>query len=200
MGKTAILITLCVLASLLFGCGYSLQNSHNPLKDKEGIERVFIAPVINNTYKAGIENTVYNALVQNMVAHRRILLVRDPEQADAILQGVVTTANSSPSGAAAANSISPVGLGNPNITVAQSYNAHLSCDFRLSRRKLLNPKQKGLVWSSHFDRNKSIPAANQLDVYGTTSALINQSELDRALSEMASSMMSDVHESMLAMF
>ena len=193
-----ILLSLTLLGSS--GCGYSLQNSHNPLKEKEGIERIFISPVINNTYKAGVENVVYNALVQNMVAHRRVILVRDPEQADAILQGTVSTANSTVSAVTSANSVSPVGLGNQYVTVAQAYTAQLSCEFRLTRRHLTAPKQKGVVWSAHFDRSKQIPAANQLDVYGTTSALINESELDRALSDMASSMMSDVHESMLAMF
>ena len=41
---------------------------------------------------------------------------------------------------------------------------------------------------------------NQLGVIGNTSALINDSEFERSLADLAASMMGDLHESMLAMF
>src|SRR6185312_2812483 len=86
-----------------------------------------------------------------------------------------------------------------NIQIATEYSATLSCDFMLVRPHPA-PKQKAVVWTGSFSRSKLFEASNNLGAEGDTSALINESEFDRALSDMASSMMDDVHESMLAMF
>jgi hypothetical protein len=192
------------LAALLFlvsGCGYTLQNSHNPLADREGVRRVYVSPLVNNTYKGGVENLVFNALVRVLAAHHRITLVQNPEDADAILNGTVAEAFSAASAATSAANLNPVGLLNRgDVIVASEYTAVLTCRFDLLRRGAIPPGKKATLWTSTFSRSKPFPAANQVGSLGTTSALINDSEFDRALSDLASSMMGDVHESMLAMF
>lgn len=197
-------------ASLLVtGCGYYLQTSHNELLDKEGIRKVYIKPLINNTYKPGVENVVYNALIRILLSHRRVKIVQNEQDADAVLQGTVSVAQFSIAGSAYAYQLAPYLGGNAvlpgsglNISltsIATVYMASLGCDFTLNRR-VVPPGKRKLVWGSSFSRNEPFSAANQLDVPGTTSALINDSEFERALSEMANNMMYDVHESMLAMF
>ena len=213
--------------------------------------------MINNSYKAGVENTVYSNLVRTLTAHGKIQLVQDPENADAILQGTVTTATSVGTAGTAVGNLTPTGLGANLVTAAfgitTEYSATLGCTFTLTRRqqtqadhlrerlkmeadqkrladtfeetkKVQGPLIKGplttegpqsldatklaqmkvpkrsVIWSSTFSRSKPFPGANQLDVPGTTSSLINDSEFDRALSDLSRSMMDDVHESMLAMF
>jgi hypothetical protein len=189
------------VASVMSGCGYSFQTSKNPLAEKEGIRKVFIANMINNTYKPGVENQVYNAVLQTMAVHRRIKIVSTQEDADAILKGFVNIASY------ASDSSAPVtsGLGLPNnlaaesLLVANEYVATLSCSFILERT---HPEtgQRKVVWTSGFSRTTPFGASNQVGVYGTTSALLNESEFDRALGNMSVSMSEDVHESMLDMF
>jgi hypothetical protein len=191
------------VAIALSGCGYALQNSHSPLADKEGVHRIYVKPLVNNSYKAGVENLVYNTLLRTISAGRRVELVSSPEEADAVLVGTIDTAMSSVVATATGNTLNafPSAAGNEylNNNVASIYSATLSCTFTLNRSQTL-PGKRQRIWNSAFSRVEFFPASNQLGSYGTTSPLINDSEFDRALGDLARSMMGDVHESMLAMF
>ena len=199
-------IALAMAISLLGGgCGYGFQNSKNPLAVKEGITKIYVEPLVNNTYKAGVENVVYNNLIRTLTSHRRVVLVRHRGDADAFLQGTVQTASYVQNAGTSVAGLSPQGLAaslslpTQSYVVSTEYMATLGCSFYLTRRVI--PKGKvGLVWSASFGRQEPFPGANQLDVPGTTSALINESEFERALEDLAHKMMDDVHESMLAMF
>lgn len=186
------------------GCGYTLQNSRSVLAEKEGVRKIYVAPILNNTYKAGVENIVYNALVRTLSVHRRAVLVTREDEADAVLKGMVTQAKFGPSATVPANQLNPVNTLSSTdrlstVLVATEYSVALVCSFEL-RRVHPSAQQKPVVWASSFSRGKPFAAANQLGTLGDTSALINESEFDRALLDLASSMMNDVHESMLAMF
>jgi hypothetical protein len=189
------------------GCGYSLQSSHSEFLERENIHSIYVKPLVNNTFKPGIENVVYNSLIRTLLSHRRVKLVQDEQSADAVLQGNVTAAIYSVAGSTTANSLYPssaltnpyIANSLPNTSVAFIYQATLNCDFTLSRR-FVPPGKRRLLWTSPFSRTKTFSAANQLDVPGATSALINESEFERALNELSVSMMDDVHEFMLAMF
>ena len=207
-------LTIIGLALLLTACGYTLQNSQNPLRDKEGVTRIYVAPIVNSTYKPGIENVVYNSLLRSLSSRHALELVRDPELADATLYGTVVIASQSISASNTTNNIQPYNMtpdrrnNNPNGTVnatnssvvATQYTADLQCSFNLQRRKLKFAKQPKQIWGASFDRSEPFAGSNQLDIYGTTSALINDSELDRALTDLASTMMIDVEEAMLSVF
>jgi hypothetical protein len=198
-------IFLCVWMLGLTACGYTFQNAKNPLLEKEGIHKVYIEPITNESYKAGIENTVYNSLVRAIFSHHKVTLVSNRADADAILSGSVLTANYGMNIQAAVAGLNPKDLAerlklpSREFAVAQDYMATLGCSFSLVRAVPHRKKRTGL-WASSFSRTKPFPGANQIDVPGTTSALINESEFERTLSELAKSMMDDVHESMLAMF
>jgi hypothetical protein len=197
------------------GCGYTLQNSHNELLEKQGIERIYVKPLTNNTYKPGVENTVYNALIRTILTHRRVRLVTEPSSADAVLTGIVTQAQFGVTGTSSANGLYPVTLSSDKaqikhygpspdsdlsrISIATIYTATLGCDLTLDRRIEVRGKRTK-IWLGSFLKSKPFPASNQLDVPGTTSALINESEFERALGEIAVNMMDEVHESMLSMF
>lgn len=194
----------------LSGCGYTLQTSDSKDLEKEGIRKVFVSPLVNNTYKAGVENLVYNALVKTLASHKKVIVVQSIHDADATLSGTITNATFAANSTQFGNTLSPSGFEKypkfkeqyshfGSFSVAATYRAFLGCHFYLMRRNP-PPGKRAMVWNMPFAKDKPYNASNQLGPMGTTSALINESEFDRALSDLAISLMEDVHESMLARF
>lgn len=195
---------LCVaMLGVLGGCGYAFQNSTNTLYLKEGVQSVYVSPITNAAFRPGVENLVYNNLIRVISVHRKIKLVQSAEAADAILYGSVVNASYAGSFGTAVKALKPNGLGEnlpqKDFNVSTIYTAFLSCSFELVNQRT-KPGRKSTIWGASFNRSKTFPGSNQLDVPGTTSALINDSEFDRALVDMARSMMDDVHESMIETF
>ncbi len=190
------------LGALLSGCGYTLQGSRSEYFEKEGISRIYVKPLLNNSFQPGAENIVYNALVKTLSAHKRVKIVQNINDSDAVLQGTVSGAQFTHKTPTPVSSLMPklpeITIQDPR-SVTSIFTASLSCSFNLVRRQAVRGKGTGL-WGASFGKARDFPAAAVLDVPGTTSALINQSEFERALIELASNMMEDVHESMLAMF
>jgi hypothetical protein len=186
-------ILLSVLTLALSGCAYTLQNSHSPLSEKENIHRIYIRPLVNNTYKVGVENTVFNALLKNIVAHRRVAVVGRPEEADAVLEGTVTLAQYTFLAATQINTT------NVSRAVTSQYSATLGCSFILNRRNPA-PGQRKALWGGGFQRSLPFNSSVQAGTRGETTAPLNESEFDRVLADLAGGMVAEVHESMLAMF
>ena len=196
--RTALFSLSALVLGAVSGCGYALENSRNNSLKEVGVERVYVAPVKNLTYKPGVENLVYNELVQALLAGRRVKLVDSIDVADAVLESSVERATYTPSATTSASSIYPDTIAAIEITVATEYQADFMCSFRLRRQK------KGVasedVWGSSFTRTRRFAGNNQKIEYGTTSGLINESEFDRTLKEVAHGMMADVHQAMVARF
>jgi len=196
--RTALIPFFALFLGAVSGCGYALENSRNNSLKEVGVERVYVAPVKNMTYKPGVENLVYNELVQVILAGRRVKLVDSIEQADAVLESSVERASYTPSATTSAASVFPAPVAAIEITVATEYQADVVCTFQLRRQR------KGVaaeaVWGSQFSRARRFAGNNQKVEYGTTSGLINESEFDRTLREVAHGMMADVHEAMVARF
>lgn len=181
-----ILLPLLLLCS---SCGYILQNSKSPLSETEGIRKIYIKPIVNNTYKVGVENAVFNDLLQNIVAHRRVSIVGRADEADGILEGTVTIAQYN---ILAATVVAGRG-------VSSQYTATLACSFVLLRPSP-GPKQRKIIWSGGFQRSEPFASSVQAGTRGETTAPLNESEFDRVLQDLATGMVAEVHESMLAMF
>lgn len=190
--------SLFVTAVFASGCGYTLQNSRSNSLREVGVEKIYVSPVNNRTYKPGVENLFYNELIQILRAGRRVKIVDRPELADAILEADVLTAVYSPTATTSANSVFPTDVAAIQITVATEYQADVGCAFRLSRQKAGFATDR--VWESTFNRSRRFAGNNQKVEFGTTSGLINESEFERTLREIAHGMMQDVHEAMLARF
>lgn len=188
--------------TFLSACSYRLQGTQNILKDEQKVERLYIAPMANITYKPGVEILVYNSLIKRIGAQGAFRIVSDRATADAVIEGRVTQADQTVETHEATSNLNPKGAGLPNIRVAVLYRAWMSCEFTLTRLRPTeqDPIAPRVIWSSTFQRNKFFPANTQLGVAGTTSNLINESELDRALAELSENMMSDVYESMFSLF
>jgi hypothetical protein len=195
---------LALFLLMASGCGYTLQSQHSKDLEKEGIRKIFISPVVNNTYHSGIDSVVYNALLRSLSTFRGVTIVQDPENADAVLSATINQADSFVSASVSANNLAPANLPNASILisdylVATQYNAVLGCSFNLLRRNP-PPGKKGTLWAGSFNRSQLYQASNQLSSLGTTSPLINDSEFDRTILSISHDMMIDVREAMLARF
>lgn len=200
-------LMLIVIASA--GCGYSLQSTRDSELERLGIRRIYVSPLINNSYKSGVENLVYNALVKGLSMRKNVVIVQSVEDADAIVTGAVTNATYTGSPARTANTLA-LGPGSTlqvpsrfsSIQLASEFTATLSCEFSMQRvehKDRAVTRQVGL-WSASFTRSRPFPATIQLGALGNTSALITDSEFDRTLSDMAQNMMGDVREALLNRF
>lgn len=196
--RTALSV-LAMMSAFASGCGYTLQSTKTNSLQEIGVERVYVSPVKNHSYKPGVENLFYNELIQALLAGKRVHLVDRPEIADAILSASVDRASYAPSATTSSDSIFPTSVATIQITVATEYQADVSCSFVLNRQQN-GAKTGDPIWESTFARSRRFSASNQKAEYGTTSGLINESEFERSLRLVAHGMMQDVHESMVARF
>jgi len=202
--RVLLLLLLGLVAWTQGGCGYHLQTSRNPLFEAQGLRTVHVARVANDTFRPGAENVVYNAVLKRIAAGRKLQLVHSVEEADAVLTTRVVTAESVPAGGAETwrESLGPA-PGKIAVTtggkIATAYFAQVVCNFELKRTHPESAK-KALVWGGQIARGKPYSSAVQLDVPGTTTALINASELDRAIGDLATQIADDMHQAMLDLF
>ena len=181
----------------LLACGYSLQTSRSELVEREGIHKLYIRPVTNNTLRLGVENIVYNALIRSVAAYRHVRLVQNLADADSFLDSTIWEVKSTVSASQSAGTF-PVTFYS-TLPVANEYSAQLVCQFSLF--KIADSKgPTRLLWGSNFTRQKLFPAFVALGVPGTTSPLITETEFYRTIGDLAQSMMDDVHESMFSIF
>jgi hypothetical protein len=171
-------------------CGYALRTSKDSPRFSEwGVRRVYIRPIQNETFRAGVENSVYTQTVRMISSTPGLRSVNSPEDADAEWVGTVRVAQRTVSGETKASDLNPKNLGSPLLLVASEYTASLACSFALT--------QKGkTLWSGDFQRARPFPANSQVGALGSTGALINESEFERALGEVAADMMVDVRSSL----
>ncbi len=201
-------IAIALLAFGLSGCGYTLQTSKSPLVEREKIETVYVEPATNATLRMGVENVVYNALIRNLSVHKTLRMVSKPEYADSILRSNIDTLSVGSAGVTPGENL----LGVPQyskyyagIPFTTYYSATLQCSFTLLKRlrgaKLgAKSDETTTLWGSTFARTKTYPTFLRTGPEGTTSPLITDSELDRVLGEIVTSIMDDVHENMLNSF
>jgi hypothetical protein len=175
----------------------------SPVLENAGIHKIYLKPVLNNSYKAGAELVVYNALQKKVMGQGELRLVESEAQADAVINAAVTGADYALLSSTAGSNLEPKSISGAfkNYAVASVYSASLSCSFSLTATERSRVPAGGRrVWGASFARNKAFQANNQIGVLGTTSAIINDSEFERALNDLAEGMMVDVYESLLSMF
>ncbi len=198
-----VFILACIALSFgCGGCGYGFQRTQKPIFGKQEIARLYVEPLVNNTFKPGIENLVYNALVKKLSLQKNLPIVAQRADADAVLKGVVNNAIYIGAGAADASQLSDNAFLPPerrfrsSVTISTEYAATLNCTFKLLH---YNDESK-VLWIQGFNQTKKFPGSNRLDVFGTTSTQVNESEFDRALGDLAEGMMNDLYESLFWRF
>lgn len=188
------------LGSLLIfaaGCAYSVRRSDNPVLREIGVSRLYVETFVNRTFKPGVDIIVQSAIERMIRSQGQVRVVKTREEADSVLKAEITNARFNASASTTGDRLQPTSIGSQfsNNTVATVYQASLGCVVSLERKSAA-----GALWRTEFNRSKAFPGSNQLGVYGTTSSLINESEFERALDDLAAQIALDVHESMVGIF
>lgn len=180
------------------GCGgYSFESRGNTWK-KEGVQRVFISTLENKTLKTGVEVPFAAALMREFSRGNRIKLVGKEHEADAILEAAVEIVDTRSFSQATVAQISP---NDPkaqelsDFAVTSEYIVSASMSVQL--RRVRDSKQ---LWSQSFSRSKIFPGSNKFGLQGSTSMIINGSQEQLALSEIAQFLASDAHDAMFEAF
>ncbi len=87
--KNAVLFFL--VAFLLVACGYRFAGTGEL---PEGVEKIYIEVLKNPTSQTGIERIVTNQLIVEFTRQGERRIVSSPEQADAILKGIIANVQS----------------------------------------------------------------------------------------------------------
>jgi hypothetical protein len=169
------------------GCAYRLQGAHNPLREL-GIQKIYVEGFRNATYRPGIEHLFTTAMIREIGRAKAFELVNEASQADAILTGTITGADSSP------GSTKQIQIGSSAVDVAAEYNASVVCAVELHDRR------KRLVFSQSVSGSKIHPGSAQKGDAGATAPLINDSEQRLAIQFLASQMMASVYQRMIDTF
>ncbi|MGH7828289.1 MAG: LPS assembly lipoprotein LptE [Candidatus Binatia bacterium] len=148
---------VAVLIPGLFGCGYRFAGESDFLP--QDIRTIYVEPFIDRSREIGIATELTSALRSEFYRRGRLRLVDQPEQADAILTGVVR------------DFVANVASVNRKDEVLQ-YEAVLTLDATLRRRE---PSE--VLWRTQGTRLTEIFAGSRAAVV-TTSAEFHSGTLD----------------------
>ncbi|NDG85471.1 MAG: hypothetical protein EBX52_10620 [Proteobacteria bacterium] len=185
------LFILVPILALLPACGYTLRGNTRVFFENHQIRTLYVSPVKNNSFKAGVEIMVYNALRKRVAQGGYVRIVDSRNLADGELVATVLDASYSPAGITTTDQIAPIGSGPKTVQIASEYSVNLSIGFQL-----LDLKSNKSLWADSVSRSKSFSASTYLGALGTTSALINESDYERSLSELSNGIVMDAEESM----
>ncbi len=189
------LIPVLFLAFGLSSCGYTLRGSSRPFFAKHGIKVLYVPPVKNQSYKAGAEITLYNALRKKMAQGGYVSVIGDANLADATLSAIVMDASYVPAAITTADQIAPLGSGPNSVQIASSYDVTLKVVFILSENKTGKT-----LWRDVLRREKTFAATTYIGPLGSTSALINDSDFERTLTDLSVGICEDAEELINSIF
>ncbi|MBI2606061.1 MAG: hypothetical protein HYW49_08280 [Deltaproteobacteria bacterium] len=184
------------LAFALSACGYSWQTRNNPWKS-QGIEKVYINIMTNNSLRAGAEVPFTSAFVKAFSRGNKVRVVSRPEDADAVVDAVLDSVSASISSSTTVPSLTAdiAATDLSDMVIATEYVAKANVTVNLVRRS-----DGTQLISQSFDRVKVFPGNNRFGLPGTTSVLINDSQQQLALNEIAQVIASDAYDTILEAF
>ena len=188
MLRRALACCATLLSLLTAGCGYRFQGAHNPLREL-GIQRIYVSGFRNVTFRPGIEQFFTSAMVREIARSKSFELVGSESTADAIVSGVVASAESAGSGAT-----KNFKIGEREVDIATEYNASVSCSVSLRDRRGRE------LFSQTVSAEKVHPGAAQVGDAGATAPLTNDSEQRLAIQFLATQMMASVYQRMIDAF
>lgn len=186
MARQFSILLLCVIGTVLAGCGYQFQGKRNPLKEL-GIEKIYVEGFTNQTYRPGIEQLFSTSMIREIQKARSFHIVSNPKEADAILSGTVTVADSGVSSTTSA-------VIEKTVNVAAEYNVSVSCAIQLTDR------HGRIVFAQTVSDSKIYPGVVRTGDAGATGPLVNESEQRLAIQFLASQMMASAYQRMIDTF
>jgi hypothetical protein len=126
-------------------------------------------------------------------------VVSDLADADGIVDGVISTISSDINATTTVPQIArPEDKESQDFSdtvIATEYVSTAVVNMTLIRRK-----DSTTLWSQSFNQRKPYPSSNRFGLPGTTSMLINDSQHQMALAEIAKNMANDIYDNMLEAF
>lgn len=144
------------LLALLTGCGYHMSGAVRLSSD---IRTIAVPVFYNDTFEPALENAVTSAVKQEFLTNGRLEVVNDPDQADLILKGTVTSFG-----------LTPLSFDRDKSVVLE-YRIRIRAAIRLE-----NPRTKKILW-----QNSGIEATAEYLVNPDTAA--NRVAQDHAVAE-----------------
>lgn len=187
MGKISLFLAISAALGLP-ACGYYFQGTRNPLKDLH-IETIYVEAFTNKSYRPGIEQFFTAAMAREVEKGKAFRLVNSPKAADAIMRGVISSAEGTLS------STRQITL-TPEITaqVGAEYSASVSCSITLVDRT------GKAVFGQSISDQKIYPGSVLAGNAGATVPLVNESEQRLAFQSLASQMMANLYQRMIDIF
>lgn len=186
------------LSILAGGCGYSWQGNANPWAAK-GVKTIYVRSLRNDTLHSGAEVSFTSALVKVLSRGTKIQLVADEKLADGVIEGTVDTILNAPSGPGTTVgqlTKNPSQIGTlADVPIAGDYIATASITVTLLRNS-----DHSTLWHQGFTQSKIYPGNNRYGASGNTSALINASQQQFAINEIAQFIARDVYDAMFEAF
>ena len=185
------------LFSFFSGCGYHFRGSDNPWK-ADGIEKVYIRNVDNNTMTVGLDAMVRSATHRELSRGKRFVVVTSKEDADGFIDAVISEAHSAINTTTTVSAIAPKNSTAANLgdfVIASDYRANLSVVYTLVRKR-----DQKLLFSKSFSDNRLYQGGNNYGLKGSTSSLMNQSQERISLEELTARLASDMQDTMLEAF
>jgi hypothetical protein len=180
---------LAICSVLLVACGYTLQGTKNPLHDF-GIQTIYVKGFTNITYRPGLEQMFTTAMIREIEKGGTFRLVSNPKDADAILTGVVTSAESS----AATTTALTIPNSTTTIQVASEYTASISCQITLKER---NNK---VIFDQSFSGSKNFSGDIQTGDAGATVPTTNDSQQRVAYQFLSADLIAGAYQRMIDLF
>lgn len=87
-------VALLLVAMPLTGCGYALVGRGTNIPDS--IQRVYLAPLENETRRSEVEQILTRALAEELVSRKRFTVVNEAAQADGVIDGAVVGFDATP--------------------------------------------------------------------------------------------------------
>lgn len=187
MPRAGILALCTICISLFAGCAYRFQGAHNPLKEL-GVQKIYVTGFRNLTYRPGVEQLFTSAMIREIGRAKAFELVNSEQEADAVLSGSVTAAESAP------GSSKVFKVDGRTIDIAIEFNASVTCAVELRDRR------NRVIFSQSVAGSKVHPGSAAKGDLGATAPLTNDSEQRLAIQFLASQMMASVYQRMIDTF
>lgn len=174
------------------GCAYKLSTNLETLPGN--VSRIKIPIFKNSSTEPGAEIYFTNSLKSEALRSRVAKIVNDSSDAEAILQGTVTSIEVLAGDSVIESSANPY-LADGTVLATQ-YALMVSIDLELKKKD-----SSKVLWSGNFKQSKNFTAAQiTLPVINTSNSLYNQSAKRQTLDALSKEMMQAAFDRMLENF
>ncbi len=158
-----------------------------------GIHKIYVSQFRNLTFRPGIEQLFTTAMVREIGRSRSFELVNNEKDADAVLSGVVSSMESSPSSTQTFK-LPRTGQEPRSVQIASEYSASVTCSIELQDH------HGHQLFSQIVSGSKVHPGTASMGDAGATAPLVIDSEQRLAVQFLASQMMASVYQRMIDTF